>query len=631
MTNPSPDAGRGVRGSVVILGADACLAALPATPTQLVNACVAFGYDDVIPASWGDELLAVGCLDQLAARGDQPAMACICPLVREQLRGTTGLGDAAVRLVSPPVAAALYLRATAGADQRITYVGDCPGAGHPSIDIHLSPAQFLTLLAERGIVPGAQRPVSNDPGRVVRDRRRHYSLPGGVPAPQWLASEGIERTLVDLGDLASLDPAAHGGRTLVDLAPRLGCVCSGALAGCSAADARSAVMLHEPPRSTEEVVDHAVIVSVADGTPARTMPHAGEVSWPQFVSSLGAVWGGGAMAPARPVPVARAAVPAPAAGAPRAPVHRPRVPKRLGDEGQIVPRAYQARRPPRPAAAPPAAAPRDDRLTTTPPYGPAWAARRPTPASVPRTTGVREVRTRLASADRWLLASLVVGGSLLVASLTSVLTVRGLRGSLDAAPVAAAPVRPDTVVVASAPRESVPERVAAVPPPVAAETSAAPDPGGAARALADAPPQAARSASAAARSARARAVPARPRPTPVEHRTLVADRPRSPATHVPNAVPRAAASPVAAVPAATTGTTAVPAQQTPVQSAPTTAPQTATPAATAVPVVHDSAAATNAQVLEELRSIRNEIEARKKHVDSLTHALDSLKKTDPSR
>ena len=293
MTNPSPDAGRGVRWSVVILGADACLAALPATPTQLVNACFAFGYDDVVPASWGDELLAVGCLDQLAARGDHPAMACICPLVREQLRGTSGLGDAAVRLVSPPVAAALYLRATAGADQRITYVGDCPGAGHPSIDIHLSPAQFLTLLAERGIVPGAQRPVPNEVGRVLRDRRRHYSLPGGVPAPQWLASDGIERTLVDLGDLAALDPAAHGGRTLVDLAPRLGCVCSGALAGGSAADARSAVMLHEPPRSTDEVVDHAVIVSVADGRPARTMPHAGDMSWPQFVSALGTVWGAG--------------------------------------------------------------------------------------------------------------------------------------------------------------------------------------------------------------------------------------------------------------------------------------------------------------------------------------------------
>ncbi|HEV2178898.1 MAG TPA: hypothetical protein VGR59_01185, partial [Gemmatimonadaceae bacterium] len=264
MSIPSQDANRGVRGSVVILGADACLAALPATSTQLVNACLAFGYDDVIPASWGDELLAVGCLDQLAARGAGPAMACICPLVREQLRGASGVADAAVRLVSPPVAAALYARATSRVPLRITYVGDCPGAGHPSIDLHLSPSQFLTLLAERGIAPGAQRPVPNEKRQAIHDRRRHYSLPGGVPSPEWLASEGIDRTLVDLGDLAALDPAAHGGRTLVDLAPRLGCVCSGALAGCAATDARNAVMLHEPPRSGEEVVDHAVIVSVAD-------------------------------------------------------------------------------------------------------------------------------------------------------------------------------------------------------------------------------------------------------------------------------------------------------------------------------------------------------------------------------
>src|SRR6185312_7477556 len=293
MSTPPHDAKRGVRGSVVILGADACLAALPATPTQLINACFAFGYDDVVPASWGDELLAVGCLDQLAARGAEPAMACICPLVREQLRGANGLGDAAVRLVSPPVAAALYVRATSDGARRITYVGDCPGAGHPSIDIHLSPSQFLTLLAERGIVPGAQRPVPTEGGRVVRDRRRHYSLPGGVPAPTWLASEGIERTLVDLGDPAALDPSAHGGRTLVDLAPRLGCVCSGALAGCAAADARNAVVVHEPPRSPDEVVDHAVMVSVRDDAPARTMPTAGDVSWPDFVSALGSVWGGG--------------------------------------------------------------------------------------------------------------------------------------------------------------------------------------------------------------------------------------------------------------------------------------------------------------------------------------------------
>ena len=53
----------------------------------------------------------------------------------------------------------------------------------------------------------------------------------------------------------------------------------------------------------------------------------------------------------------------------------------------------------------------------------------------------------------------------------------------------------------------------------------------------------------------------------------------------------------------------------------------ATPAATA----RDTSAASNAHVLQELREIRNEIEARKRHVDSLTHALDSLKKVDPPR
>ncbi|HEX6806440.1 MAG TPA: hypothetical protein VF118_00550 [Gemmatimonadaceae bacterium] len=580
MSTPSHDANRGVRGSVVILGADACLAALPATSTQLVNACLAFGYDDVIPASWGDELLAVGCLDQLAAKGGGPAMACICPLVREQLRGASGVAAAAVRLVSPPVAAALYVRATSRVPLRITYVGDCPGAGHPSIDLHLSPAQFLTVLAERGITPGAQRPVPDESEHAIHDRRRHYSLPGGVPAPEWLASEGIDRTLIDLGDLASLDPAAHGGRTLVDLAPRLGCVCSGALAGCAATDARNAVMLHEPPRSGDEVVDHAVIVSVADDA-SRTAPKAGDVSWPEFISALSDVRG------VMTVGAARAPAPAAIAVA-RPPARRPRVPKRLGDEGSILPRAYQTPRSAKPAASRGVVHEAVDAASDAP-------ARRPSPhTGDARTPAVREVRTRLATVDRWLLSGLVLTGSVVVAVLTSVLTVRGMRGVPSQAAVVVTPSRPETVFVAAAPRPPAPERVAAAAAPVA-ESVATRAPDRAARAVADAPPKAARQAPAAVRPTRERAVPARPRPTPA----LVADRPH---TAVPNAVP----APAVAVP-------------TPTAPA---APQPAPPAP------QDSAAASNAQVLQELREIHNEIEARKHHIDSLTRALDSLKKPD---
>lgn len=614
MSIPSHDADRGVRGSVVILGADACLAALPATSTQLVNACLAFGYDDVVPASWGDELVAVGCLDQLAARDAGPAMACICPLVREQLRGAHGVNDAAVRLVSPPVAAALYVRATSRVPLRLTYVGDCPGAGHPSIDVHLTPSQFLTLLAERGIAPGAQRPVPNEDGRASRDRRRHYSLPGGVPSPEWLASEGIDRTLVDLGDLASLDPAAHGGRTLVDLAPRLGCVCSGALAGCAAADARNAVTLHEPPRSGDEVVDHAVIVSVADDAPARTTPKPHDVSWPEFISALGGAWGAGNadMAPAAPRAARVTAV-----SAAHPPARRPRVPKRLGEEGAMLPRAYQTPRAAKRAASRGIATERFDRATEAPPRrervtaaaeagsAPARARRLSHEAGTPHASLPRDVRMRLSTADRWLLSGLVLTGSVVVAVLSSVFTVRGMSSAPAHAPVAVAPARPETVFVAASPREPAPKPAATASVPVAESVSTLP-PDRAGGAVADAPPTAARQATAAVRPTRVRAVPARTRPTPA----LVADHPHGP---VPNGTVPGAAPPAAAP----TPSTTIP----PALSSPKPAPV----------ATQDSAAASNAQVLQELHEIRNEIEARKHHVDSLTHALDSLKKGDPPR
>lgn len=39
--------------AIIVLGADAFLAALPATPAQLVEACLAAGFAAAVPASWG--------------------------------------------------------------------------------------------------------------------------------------------------------------------------------------------------------------------------------------------------------------------------------------------------------------------------------------------------------------------------------------------------------------------------------------------------------------------------------------------------------------------------------------------------------------------------------------------------
>jgi hypothetical protein len=67
---------------------------------------------------------------------------------------------------------------------------------------------------------------------------------------------------------------------LLDPGPRLGCVCSGAIAGVPVAQARASVVALEPPRSPTPVVEHEVPVSVeldiADDEPRNPMVLADE-------------------------------------------------------------------------------------------------------------------------------------------------------------------------------------------------------------------------------------------------------------------------------------------------------------------------------------------------------------------
>jgi hypothetical protein len=243
---------------VVVLGADAVLAALPATAVQLVHACLEAGYQSAVPGSWGDELVAEAYLDALATRPPGPAVCGHCPLVRERLR-TTGadLSRFLVPLASPPIAAARYLRRLAGATPlHVTYVGDCPGAEDPVVDARLSPRDFLAALAERGIVPCEQPTVFESV--LPPDRRRHLSLPGGVPAPDALWAGGGGRRLVEItADDYSTELAEHlldGEPLLLDIAPRLGCPCSGVTAGVAPRNARLVVSSLEPPRATTPVL-----------------------------------------------------------------------------------------------------------------------------------------------------------------------------------------------------------------------------------------------------------------------------------------------------------------------------------------------------------------------------------------
>lgn len=342
--------------SVAIIGTDALLAARPATPVQLAHACLAAGYVAAYPATWGDELVAAACARRLATRGDDAAILCACPHVSDALLEVgSDLARFLVPLVPPPVACARYLRALYGYGRvRITYIGACPGAHDPSIDANLTPVQFFGVLTQLGIVLPDQPQVFDSV--LPPDRRRFRSLPGGAPTPEHLTAEARGMTLEELVvDDWKTELAQHlitGRPALFDLAPSVGCHCAGARPGVSPADARPAVSALEPPRAPNDVVDLGVAIDL-DRTLPFVAPRPRDVapmepgnpappSEPVARSDADAVDPSAAAPDERypPLPHAarrRAAAPVVARAAQAVPITRT-------ESGQMVPRAYAARR-----------------------------------------------------------------------------------------------------------------------------------------------------------------------------------------------------------------------------------------------------------------------------------------------
>jgi hypothetical protein len=249
----------------IILGADAVLAALPASPVQLAHACQALGFHLAAPATWGDELIAEACLDQLAEYDYPSAVMCSCPFVTERLtRATTALEPFMLTFDSPPVATARYLRAAFGSQAlHITYAGSCPGADHDLIDARLRPSDLLDAFVESGIVLGAQ-PNCFD-ALVPLDRRRFYSLPGGVPARDHVERLSNRASIELGGDDVVLELTQHlieETPALLDIALPLGCVCAGVGEHAQRGNPRAGLLTIEPPRARRPVLDQSLQVDV---------------------------------------------------------------------------------------------------------------------------------------------------------------------------------------------------------------------------------------------------------------------------------------------------------------------------------------------------------------------------------
>jgi hypothetical protein len=254
------------RPSFALLGADAFLAARPATPVQLAHACTRGGYDAAIPATWGDELIAERCIERLSERTLGPAVFCACSYVRDRLLAPgPDLAPFMLSFVAPPVAAARYLRQLyAGRPIDITYVGACPSADDEAIDRQVTPKAFFAELRARGIILSQQPTIFNS--MFAPDRRRCLSQPGGLPTPQLLERQGTPRELVEIAGFEyAAELAQHlilNEPVLLDLSTRSGCACSGAAVGVPPTDARSSVVALEPPRSAQPIVEHDLEVPV---------------------------------------------------------------------------------------------------------------------------------------------------------------------------------------------------------------------------------------------------------------------------------------------------------------------------------------------------------------------------------
>lgn len=191
--------------AVLLLPTEALVYFYPATPEQLINACFAAGFRRVYFESVGDELVAAEYLRLWRENERKSWIRSTSPIVVNYCR--TKLPELLPFLapvVTPSVALARYVRAQEAADPPDSGTADADpadsgtartpqpdltliyaGVGAPgingdesAIDVCISLEELEELLHEAGAAPLDQRLTLS---RMPPERRRHLSLPGGLP------------------------------------------------------------------------------------------------------------------------------------------------------------------------------------------------------------------------------------------------------------------------------------------------------------------------------------------------------------------------------------------------------------------------------------------------------------------
>ena len=166
-------------GGVLILAPEAAAHFYPASPEQVINACYAAGFRVVNRGIVGDELVAAEYLKLWRDESWGTLIRSTDPVVVETIRrDLPELVPYLAPVTLPAVAEARYLRAQVDERLEIVYAGVCPPAARPELDAAITFRDLDQVFKLRGVVPLAQPDFFV---RVPSERRRHLSMPGGLP------------------------------------------------------------------------------------------------------------------------------------------------------------------------------------------------------------------------------------------------------------------------------------------------------------------------------------------------------------------------------------------------------------------------------------------------------------------
>ena len=248
--------------AVVVLPSEISVYFFPATPEQVINSCFAIGFASVYFENLGDELVAAEYWRLWTDGEGKSWIRSTSPIVVNYCRTKVPeLLPFLAPVVTPPSATARYVRHLEDRDRRIVYAGiGAPGENGPedAVDLALSLRELEELFESAGVDPAEQ---PHTLGRMPPERRRHLSLPGGLPLrlvseqPQTSRRFRRERGLDVLPALARAVIGEESALGFVDVLPFEGNLGHPAYGLPEDLYWRKEVAeLSDPPRSREPVV-----------------------------------------------------------------------------------------------------------------------------------------------------------------------------------------------------------------------------------------------------------------------------------------------------------------------------------------------------------------------------------------